>query len=40
MEFTVLEDIPLGVWIVNLSWPLGCIAHGIHDGYTTRWAQH
>ena len=33
MEFTVLGDIPLGVWIVNLPWPLDCIAHCFHDGY-------
>ena len=34
MEFAVLGDIPLGVWIVNLPWPLDCITHGFHDGYT------
>ena len=34
MEFVVLGDISLGVWIANLSWPLDCIAHGFHDGYT------
>ena len=34
MEFTVLGDISLGVWIVNLPWPLDSIAHGFHDGYT------
>ena len=34
MEFAVLGDILLGVWIVNLSWPLDCIAYVLHDGYT------
>ncbi len=34
MELTVLGDIPLGVWIVSLSWPLDCIAHVFHDCYT------
>ena len=34
MEFAVLGDIPLGVWIVNLSWLLDCIAYVFHDGYT------
>ena len=34
MEFTVLGDILLRVWIVSLSWPLDCIAHVFHDGYT------
>ena len=34
MELAVLGDIPLGVWIVNLSWPPDCIAHVFHGGYT------
>ena len=34
MELAVDGDIPLGVWIVTLSWPLDYIAHGFHDGYT------
>ena len=34
MKLAVLGDIPLGVWIVDLSWPLDCIAHVFHDGYT------
>ena len=34
MEFAVLGHILLGVWVVNLPWPLDCIAHGFHDGYT------
>ena len=34
MELTVLGDIPLGVRIVSLLWPLECIAHVLHDGYT------
>ena len=34
IELTVLGDIPLGVWIVNLLWPFDCIAHVFHDGYT------
>ena len=34
MEFKVLGDILLGVWIVNLLWPLDCITHGSHDGHT------
>ncbi len=34
MEFAVLGDILLGVWIVTLPWPLDCIVHSFHDGYT------
>ena len=34
MKLVVLGHIPLGVWIVCLSWPLDCIAHVLHDGYT------
>ena len=34
IEFAVLGDIPLGVWIGNLPWPLDCIAHVFHEGYT------
>ena len=34
MELAVLGDIPLGIWIVSLLWPLDCIAHVLHDGYT------
>ena len=29
-----MELAALGVWIVTLLWPLDCIAHGFHDGYT------
>ena len=34
MELTVLGEIPFGVRIVCLLWPLDCIAHVLHDGYT------
>ena len=34
VELAVLGDIPLGVWIVSLLWPLDCIALVLHDGYT------
>ena len=34
MELVILGDIPLGVGIVSFSWPLDCIAHVLHDGYT------
>ena len=34
MELVVLGDIPLGVWIISLLWPLDCIAHVFHHGYT------
>ena len=34
MELAVLGDIPLGVWIISLLWPLDSIAHVLHDGYT------
>ena len=34
MDLAVLGDISLGVWIGNLLWPLDCIAHVFHDGYT------
>ena len=34
MKLAVLGDIPLGVWIVRLLWPLDCVAHVLHDGYT------
>ena len=33
MELAVLGDIPLGVWIVNLLWPLDFIADVLNDGY-------
>ena len=33
MKLTVLSDVPLGVWIVCLPWPLDCVAHVLHDGY-------
>ena len=33
MELAVLGDIPLGVWIVRLPWPLHCVAPVLHDGY-------
>ena len=34
MKLAVLGDIPLGVWIICLLWPLDYIAHVLHDGYT------
>ena len=34
MKLTVLGDIPLGVWIVCLLWPLDFVVHVLHDGYT------
>ena len=34
MELAVLGDIPLGVWIISPLWPLDCITHVLHDGYT------
>ena len=34
MKLAVLGDIPLGIWIVCLSWPFDCVAHVLHDGYT------
>ena len=34
MKLAVLGDIPLGVWIIHLPWPLDCVAHVLHDGYT------
>ena len=34
MKLAVLSDIPLGIWIVILSWLFECVAHGFHDGYT------
>ena len=34
MEFAVLGDIPLGVWIISFPWPFDCIAYVLHDGYT------
>ena len=34
MKLAILGDIPLGVWIISLPWPLDCIAHVLHDGYT------
>ena len=34
MKLTVLSDIPLGVWIIRLPWPLDCVAHVLYDGYT------
>ena len=37
VKLAVLGDIPLGVWIVDLSWPLDCIAHVFHDGHTLDW---
>ena len=33
MKLAVLSDIPLGVWIIHLPWPLDCVAHVLHDGY-------
>ena len=34
MKLAVLSDIPLGVWIIRLPWPLDSVAHVLHDGYT------
>ena len=33
MKLTIFGDIPLGVWVVRLPWPLDCVAHILHDGY-------
>ena len=33
---SILGDILLGVWIVCLLWPLDCISHVLHDGYTLK----
>ena len=34
MKLSVLGDIPLGVGIIRLPWPLDCVTHVLHDGYT------
>ena len=34
MKLAVLGDIPLGVWIIHLLWPLDYVAHVFHDGDT------
>ena len=34
VKLAILGDIPLGVWIVRLPWPLDGVAHVLHDGYT------
>ena len=34
MKLAVLGDISLGVRIIRLMWPLHCVAHVFHDGYT------
>ena len=34
VKLAILGDIPLGVWIVRLPWPLDDVAHVFHDGYT------
>ena len=34
MELAVLGDIPLGVWIVRLPWPLDRVSHVLHNSYT------
>ena len=34
LKLAVLGDIPLGVRIIHLPWPLDCVAHVLHDGYT------
>ena len=33
IKLAILCDIPLGVWIVCLPWPLDYIALVLHDGY-------
>ena len=34
MKLAVLGNIPLGVWVIRLMWPLDCVTHVLHDGYT------
>ena len=33
MELAIFGDVPLGVRIVYLPWPLDCVAHAFHDGH-------
>ena len=33
VKLAIIGDIPLGVWIIRLPWPIDCVDHVLHDGY-------
>ena len=34
MKLAILDNIPLGIWIVVLPGPSNCVGHILHDSHT------